>query len=275
MGVLSSSSVGICVVAALLLTGPAQAQTASPEIRHVKWPLLDIVMVPDSVSTWLIVGPNSGTTQWQSRSHLVDFALDPVTALQWVTIARKLMSLEAQLAGQPAHFTPPLRAKRGPALMVLATNPKKPSAKSRFALLVSDSAADVRWKAFASAAQVDSLLTALELAATVSQEGSHPAIWKTLANEELDARVNVVWQPRPVYPKRLASRPKTGRVWMSYIVSAQGRADQNSFFPLLSDDSLFTEAAIVALRQGRFQPAVLNGEPVARRVFQAILFRRR
>jgi hypothetical protein len=261
---------------ALLFSGRAQAQTASPGLRHVRWPLLDVVMVPDSATVWLIAGPNSATTQWQSRSYLVDFALDPVTALQWVTVARKLVSLEAGLArGQPAHFTPPLRAKRGPALMVLATNPKKPSAKTKFALLVSDSAVDIRWKAFASSAQVDSLLTALELAATVSQEGSHAATWMTPANEDLDTRVNVVWQPRPVYPERLVWRQKIGRVWMSYVVSAQGRAEQNSFLPLLSDDSLFTEAAIEALLKGRFQPAVLNGEPVARRVFQVILFRRR
>jgi len=62
---------------------------------------------------------------------------------------------------------------------------------------------------------------------------------------------------------------------MSFVVSERGRAEQNSFVPVLSDDSLFTEAAIEAILRARYQPAIVNGEPVPLRVFQVILFRTR
>jgi hypothetical protein len=265
---------GIWLLAALLTFERAEAQGQAFEFRQVRWPLLDIVMVPDSAGLWFMAAPNPSTTQWESGSHLVRLEIDPVLALQWATVARKLVSLERRLApGQPAHFTPPLRARRGSTFVVLATNPKKPSARTRFVLLVSDSVRNIRWKSLASSDQVDGLLTALEGTATASRDGS-PAVWNTLADGEPDTPVNVVSQPRPVYPARLASSRRVGRVWMSYIVSAEGRAQQGSFVTLLSDDSLFTEAAVKALLGGRYQPAVANGVTVSQRVFQAILFRR-
>jgi hypothetical protein len=270
------SGIAIWLLAALLSDGRAEAQTAPPELRHVQWPLLDIVMVPDSAALWIMAGPNPSTTQWQSSSYLVSLCIDPVAALEWVTIARKLVSLQAHLTkGDPAHFTPPLRAKSGPALAALATNPKKPSSRTKFVLLVSDSARNIRWKSFASSAQVDTLLAALEAAALASWVESRPPFWNTLADRDPDTPVSAVAQPRPLYPDRLVWRGKVGRVWMSYVVTSLGRAQQGSFFPLLSDDPLFTEAAIEALLQSRYQPAVLNGEPVPLRVFQSILFRRR
>ncbi len=263
----------IWLLAALLFAGQVEAQAGSPDLRHVRWPLLDVVMVPDSASLWFLAAPNPSTTQWETGSHLVRLGIDPVVALQWVTVARKLVSAGHASRNQPAHFTPPLPEHDGPAIVVLGTNTRKPSAETRFILLVSDSAEDIRWKSFASAAQVDSLLTALEAAATASREPSRAAVWNALADREPDTPVHVVSQPRPVFPPALASRRRAGRVWMSYIITAEGRADRSSFFPLLSDEPRFTEAAIQALRRGRYRPAVLNGQPVPQRVFQAILFR--
>jgi TonB family protein len=132
-----------------------------------------------------------------------------------------------------------------------------------------------QWKSFASFAQVNAFLTALELTAIVSREGSYSADWNTLADQDPDAPVTIVSQPRPVYPARLASRGRVGRVWMTYVISADGRVEQGSFLPLLSDDSLFTRAAIEALLRGRLRPAVSNGQPVPQRVFQVITFRTR
>jgi hypothetical protein len=267
--------IGIWLLAALSSFGRAEAQAGSPELRHLRWPLLDIVTVPDSAELWFMAAPTPATTKWESGSNLVSLGIDPVLALQWVTVARKLVSDEARLAaGQPVHVTPPLRARRGPPFVVLATNPKKPSARTEFVLLVSDSAKDVNWKSFASAAQVSELLIALEATARDSREGTHAA-WMTFADEDPDTPVSAVSQPRPAYPGGLALRNRVGRVWMSYVVTAGGRADPATFFPLLSDDSLFTEAAIQALLRSRYRPAVLHGQPVPQRVFQVILFRQR
>ena len=262
-------------LATLLFVSRVEAQ-ASPELRHLRWPLLDVVMVPDSASLWFMAAPNPSTTQWETGSNLVHLGIDPVVALQWVTVARKLVAAAGNRSHrEPARFTPPLPDHDGPAIVVLGTNSKKPSAKTRFVLLVSDSANDIRWKSFASGAQVDSLLAALEATAMASREPSRAAVWNTLADRDPDTPVNVVSQPRPVYPPALASRGRAGRVWISFIVTAEGRPDQESFFPLLSDDPRFTDAATKALIRGRYRPAVLDGQPVPLRVFQAILFRQR
>jgi hypothetical protein len=141
-------------------------------------------------------------------------------------------------------------------------------------LFASDSSKDVHWKSFASAAEVGEFLTALEATARDSREGAHAA-WMTLADVDPDTPVSVVSQPRPAYPGGLALRNRIGRVWMSYVVTAEGRADQATFFPLLSDDSLFTESAIRALVRGRYRPAMLHGQSVPLRVFQVIEFRTR
>jgi TonB family protein len=266
------------VLFALLLSGRVEAQTAAPDFRHVRWPLMDIVVVPDSGGLWFLAAPNPWTTQWESGSHLVQLCIDPLTALQWTSVAANLVAAgsERPKGKQLASFTPPLPDKVGPEIVVLGTNPKSRSADDKFVLLVSDSAKDVRWKSFVSSSDVKIFLKALEETARDSREGAPTALrWSTPADEEPDTAVRIVSQPRPAFPQRLASRGRVGRVWMSYVVNADGRVDQESFFPLLSDDSLFTKAAIDALRRGQFRAAIREGQTVPHRVFQVILFRQR
>jgi hypothetical protein len=264
------------LLAALLPSANAEAQSRGPELQQVRWPLLDVVMVPDTAGLWFMAAPNPATRQWESESHLIRFGIDPVLALQWVTVARSLTSPErASPSREPPRVTPPLRAKRGPAFVLLATNSKKASAKDRFVFLVSDSGSHTHWKSFASSAEVNALLAALEHTAIVTREGTHAVGWNTFADEDPDTPVSIVSQPRPIYPAALASRGRVGRVWMTYVVGADGRPDQESFLPLLSDDSLFTKAAIQALLRSRFRAAHSAGQPVAQRVFQVIMFRQR
>ena len=264
---------GACtwLLACFVCAGPAEAQVGSP-IRQVRWPLLDIIMVPDSGGLWFLAGPNPDATQWESGSYLVRFTIDPVVALQWVTLARKLAKVPS---ATPAQFSPPLPAQKGPALAILGTHPTKPSKETQFVLIVSDSAGGVRWKSFASSAQVDELLNALEATARDSRAGRRLTLWDTLPGQDPDTPVSIVSQPTPAYPAQLGSRGRIGRVWMMYVVSREGSVEPGSFFPLLSDDSLFTESATRALLKGRFNPAMTNGKPVPQLVFQAIVFRAR
>lgn len=259
---------------AILFALPADAQVSRPEVHRVRWPLLDVVMVPDSSGVWFVAGPNAGTVNWESGSNLVSMGIDPILALQWVTTARRLTPLRGRsFPDSAARVTPPLRARKGPGFVLLGTNTRKPSAERSFILLVSDSTSRTHWKSFASAAQVDSLLTALELSAVASQFGGKG--WDIWDCEDPEIPVRIVSQPRPAYPPRLAEMDRIGRVWVTYVVGADGRPYQESFLPLLSDDSLFATAAIVALRRSRFKPARNDGQPVHQRVFQAVVFRQR
>jgi TonB family protein len=261
------------MIAVLFLATPAAAQSTSSNLQHVRWPLLDMVMVPDSAGLWFLVAPNPATMQWESGSHLADLRIDPIISLQWVTIARKLVTSTHQANSEPARqVTPPLQAKQGPDYILLARNPEKAAAERVFIFAVSDSARQVKWRAEASLAQVEALLNALDRVASDSRTSAGQFFGGT-THPEHDEPVQIVSQPKPKYPSRLASRGRVGRVWMAYDIGANGRVIQGTFRPLLSDDILFTQAAIQALLRSRFKPAMRNGQPVSQRVFQVILFR--
>jgi protein TonB len=152
---------------------------------------------------------------------------------------------------------------------MLGRNPRRAGAEEEFALAAIDSGSDTKWMTFASRAQVDTLVTALERTAIAGR-----AVFSA-AEPEPDTPVTVVSIPRPAYPGALATIGGVGRVWMQFVVGPDGRAREESFRSLLADDPRFTSAAVRALRRGRFKPATRNGQPVAQRVFQVIEFRSR
>ena len=64
-----------------------------------------------------------------------------------------------------------------------------------------------------------------------------------------------------------------GRVEMRYIVQADGRIDPASIEAMWASHAEFIPPAMEALKRGRFRPAVLNGQPIRRQVYQAVTFR--
>jgi hypothetical protein len=274
---LSFRSVKIGLLSLLIWSGRGEAQ-ASPELRHLRRPLLDMVILPDSSSgVWLLVAPNPATKDWETGSHLVSLPTDPVLALQWVMVARAITRTDpsGRSPTRPAAVTPPLRARRGPAFVVLARNSAKAGPAETFLLAVSDSQSRTAWKAYASSAQVDTFLNTLEAVALDARTMASPPGSAAAEEDSVDVPVAIVTIPEPEYPRELASKRRIGRVWISYVVGADGRAVEGSFQPVLSDDPLFTRAAVQALLRGKYRPARLHDHPVRQRVFQVITFRTR
>ena len=79
-------------------------------------------------------------------------------------------------------------------------------------MLVGEALEDVL--TFAPAAQVDSLLTALEVTATLgwAMAGSRDSS-RSESEQNFDQQVKVVSQPTPRYPQELVMRGRGGRVW--------------------------------------------------------------
>jgi hypothetical protein len=132
----------VWALAGLLRSVPSQAQSGAPGVRHVRWPLLDVVMLPDSsAGLWLLVAPNLTTVQWDAGTPLVSLGVDPILALQWATAARRIIATPADNESQTTlRLTPPLKDTRGPEYLLLARNPRKSAPKDAFVFLVSDSA---------------------------------------------------------------------------------------------------------------------------------------
>jgi TonB family protein len=122
----------------------------------------------------------------------------------------------------------------------------------------------------------DTLLVALQVAMPFSGIDSvafASGLVPPLVTEPESCLVRIISIPRPYYPFSLSSKGVEGRVEMRYIVNADGRVDTTSFEALWATHPEFITAAKDALKQGRFRPAVLDGKPIRRQVYQAISFR--
>lgn len=69
----------------------------------------------------------------------------------------------------------------------------------------------------------------------------------------------VISQPAPVYPAAAGAASISGLVRMEAIIGKDGRVRT---LKVISGDSFLTKAAIAAVSQWRYQPALLNGQPV-------------
>ena len=272
---LGNSSVTFCVIAAMFCPTVLKAQTGIPGLRQIRWQLLDIVILPDSASGLLfLVAPNPRAVQWTKPERtLVSMGIDPITALQWATVARTLLPDPSNGGAGARSMAPPLRDSHGPGFVLLAKNPKKSAPSEAMIFLVSDSASHIQWKTFASAAQLDTVLTVVEAVARERQTTWNPGSTSAASADSVDVPVQVVFQPEPKFPGTLAWKGREGRVWMTYTIDSTGRSVTGSLRPLLSDDPLFTQAAIDALMHSKFKPALRHGRPVRQQVFQVIQFR--
>jgi protein TonB len=70
---------------------------------------------------------------------------------------------------------------------------------------------------------------------------------------------NLIYRPQPVYPPLARSARVQGAVLLQAIISREGTIEH---LQVLSGHPMLVQAAINAVRQWRYRPYVLNGEPV-------------
>ncbi len=91
-----------------------------------------------------------------------------------------------------------------------------------------------------------------------------------MANAGKDIPPKVISQERPKYPYAMARFGLRGQVLIDFVVDQQGRVRE----PVIaeSDNPEFDEPALKALRQWKFQPGTLAGQPVNTRMRVPIVF---
>jgi len=70
---------------------------------------------------------------------------------------------------------------------------------------------------------------------------------------------NLIYRPQPVYPPLARSARVQGSVLLQAVISRAGTIEN---LQVLSGHPMLVQAAINAVRQWRYRPYVLNGEPV-------------
>jgi hypothetical protein len=253
---------------------PAPPVSADSSVSRVEWPLLDLVLVPDtSHGILLLAGPNIHTENWMKGSQIVSLAVEPVTLLQWASAALALLRepvATEKTAAERYKITPALRGHWGE-FLVLA---RRMDRAGEFQFIASDTASKVQWKTLAGPEHVNQLLQTIE---DVVARAPTLRPWNdsTLVADP-DTGVVAAFQlsvPPPKYPADLGQAGQPGRVWAQYIVGLEGRVEPGSIRILLTDHREFAGEAVAALMQARFRPATRNGQNVRQRVFQAIVFR--
>jgi hypothetical protein len=256
----------------LAATCSLDAQVAHPAVSRVVWPLVDVVLVPDTCyGIWLLAAPNTGTTEWTKGVQVVSFSVDPVTLLQWAGAVQRLVQTPE---GVPAA-TPRLQNRRGDRFMLVANSmAAKVRANERHQLLVVDSTTRTRWKTYATTEELERLTRTIEN--VVARAPALTAVTdSSLVVDDKEPDVTPAVQlkvPRPSYPVALRRKP-AGRVWTEYVVGTDGRVEQGSIRILLADHDDFASAAVSSLEQATFRPATRRGIPVRQRVFQPVSFR--
>ena len=100
-------------------------------------------------------------------------------------------------------------------------------------------------------------LTVLRLIA-LGQAQLHPA--QRVRVSEGYAETLVIRKVQPTYPTEARKKHIQGKVIMQAEISKEGTVQ---FLKVLSGDSLLTEAAIAAVKQWKYKPYLLSGEPIA------------
>src|SRR4051812_24495411 len=156
----------IATVALLLLsTTPLQSQSRAG-VFHVPWSLMDLVLVPDSCGIWFLAAPNVRTSLWETAgSQIVQMVVDPVTLLQWAGSAQAV-AREPEPGTIPDSVlfraTPRLQGRTPGRFVALVRTLSGVPHERRLQLIVADSASNTQWKTFASAKEVQQLLSRIE-----------------------------------------------------------------------------------------------------------------
>jgi TonB family protein len=118
--------------------------------------------------------------------------------------------------------------------------------------------------------RIDAKLEIGQIRQTLTVKGQKPAPSAGQPAPEagrisVGGKVNVALllrQPQPVYPPELLQQGVEGTVRLAAVISRDGVPSELTVLNTDEIDSRFVQAALDAVRQWRYQPTKLNGEPV-------------
>lgn len=272
-----SMIVRILLLCALTVALPCAAQDATPRLERVTWPLMDFVVLGDSIhGTQVIVSPNLKSIQGRARASHMTLAVEPGVARRWAAgVAAVAESVAAMPRGDRTPFhTVPLLANRGRTRLIVSMDRDAPRS-TPFALMLVDSVKETGWSVQASLKHLRSLLIALDaIAAESGLDSLAQGVGGTPFREcDLDQA--------PEFPKRFTLRypalalrdREEGRVLAKYVVDSSGAVLGDSVSILLSDGPGFSQSVRRALPGATFVPGRRNGQPVRTVVWQWFVFK--
>ena len=256
------------LIAELVVLGSAlitttEAQVSRPGATHLDAREVVVSVFPDSLDGMLFRAKIKHKKKW---IHFIT-RFDPQSVSAWLESVDRM---SAASATQKQPQSPALAGLGGKEGIVLVL----PEKGDRYWLLqrLDDEPLLIR----ADQKFNDTLLVALRAAVPYSALDSAAfasGLVPPLVAEPDSCGVRIIHSPAPHYPGRMMAERTQGRVEVRYIVEADGRVDPASIEPLWASHPEFIPAVKEALKEGRFHPALFNGRPIRRQVYQAVSFR--
>jgi TonB family protein len=94
-----------------------------------------------------------------------------------------------------------------------------------------------------------------------------PADTTVYLERDVDQPVTPIDLPKP---ELMSEERDCPRVDIRYIVGPDGKAERWSIEVIRTNNAEFSRAVVKAIRQARFRPAILKGQPVRQRVEQQV-----
>jgi hypothetical protein len=263
---LANSGAAVAATLACLLVTPTEAQVSRPGATHLDTREVVVSVFPDSLDGVHFDARIRHKKKWVFFSA----RFNPRSVSSWLESVDRLGLSEATPAVQGQPQSPVLAGLGGNEGIVLVA-PKKQERDWVLQRLDDEPLlirADRRFN--------DTLLVALRAAIPFSGLDSAAfasGLVAATVTEPQSCSVRIIHQPAPHYPIRMAAEQIQGRVTVRYIVGADGRPEPSSIEWLWASHAEFIRPSVEAFAQSEFRPAVLNGHPIRRRVYQSVSFR--
>ena len=239
---------------------PLAAQTASPRSVKVSWPSTEFVVAADTEAGLTFYALAEITLPDGSRGrHLDRIAVDPVTALQWTVLMRRLLDSTHRVGPTVSNdlrvLAPTLEDSCGHHWLGIGVD-----GSSEYTLVLGDSTARATWRTSGPRKAVNHLFDAVTAMAPLSMLKS------------CYQRAIVIRYPTLTYPTKPIKRAMGGRVEAEMTVDTMGRPLPESIQILSATDTVFVPSAKVWFAQLRFLPALMQGQPVKSQVRYTLHF---
>lgn len=265
------------VVASLLATPPAAAAQEPPaELIRVKWEVANLLVYPDSnvgVMVWLATNARAEIDGRRAEREM-RLSFHPDTLRDWLVYTHQLLALEGPpIAGDtsPIVTSGVLRGSDGAAIAVGRRRVKRRLDKM-VRLLIAPSARGEPLLVELERPAVESLLDALDAVEPKSRYRPE-GIDSLRRTAQIDRAAEPTGRGGHLdYPDEAAREGREGEVWMQFVIGPDGRVDPSTIRALLSDGADFEKAVRSFLRNARFVPAMVDGQPVKMRTGQRFVF---
>lgn len=255
-------------------TAAAQHWEPSPAVTRLAWGALNVLVEADSTQGTRVWAQTS-SIGYDGRPLAFVGSFDPERLADWLDRAHVILARTPPRVADSIHtlLSPRLFARDSSRLVVIRHRNRGKWAKRVSILLVGPSERDP-WSIDATLEEANQFLQALFLRA--AESGLKPGSTAVAEANPMVAATcpsPLPGNPQPAYPALREWAGRAGEVFMSFVVRADGSTDPESFRALMFAAAAFADAAYRALKESRYRPATLNGQPIDVRVFQRVSFR--